>query len=197
RIALDDDDDDDVLGVLTLDSRVDVVVPVESIRATSERFANTACGFFLVKLHGVPVMTFRDGGLSAIAMKIVEVVVMPKLTREGFYTCTVRVEYDLETLRYVCCKVQLHGVPVMTFRDGGLRAIAMKIVEVVVMPKLTREGFYTCTVRVEYDLETLRDVCCKVFGHIQKECPKNPGLGSSQALRGVSVGPKVIFKPSK
>nr|GFB07017.1 hypothetical protein [Tanacetum cinerariifolium] len=147
RIALDDDDDDDVLGVLTLDSRVDVVVPVESIRATSERFANTACGFFLVKLHGVPVMTFRD---------------------------------------------------------GGLRAIAMKIVEVVVMPKLTREGFYTCTVRVEYDLETLRDVCCKVFGHIQKECPKNPGLGvaknlkkSSQALRGVSVGPKVIFKPSK
>nr|GEW04907.1 zinc knuckle CX2CX4HX4C [Tanacetum cinerariifolium] len=46
-----------------------------------------------------------------------------------------------------------------------------------------------------------RCACCKVFDHIQEECPKNSGLGvvknlkkPSQAPRGVSVGSKVGFK---
>ncbi|GJX64359.1 hypothetical protein Tco_0298702 [Tanacetum coccineum] len=49
-----------------------------------------------------------------------------------------------------------------------------------------------------------RCACCKVFGHIPEEFPKNPGLGvvknlkkPSQASRGISVGPKVGFKPAK
>ncbi|GKC26216.1 hypothetical protein Tco_1033510, partial [Tanacetum coccineum] len=37
-------------------NRVDVVVPVESIRAISERFANTAYGFFLGKRVAYPVV---------------------------------------------------------------------------------------------------------------------------------------------
>nr|GEU41384.1 hypothetical protein [Tanacetum cinerariifolium] len=75
---------------------------------------------------------------------------------------------------------------------------------VVAMPKLTGEGFYTSTVRIEYEWKPPRCTCCKVFGHIQEECPKNPGLGvtknlkdPSQALRGVPVGPKVGLKPTK
>nr|GEY14391.1 hypothetical protein [Tanacetum cinerariifolium] len=80
-------------------NEVDVVVPVESIRAISERFANTAYGFFLgkrvtypfvanynpdvnllkkdvgnilvwVKLYGVPATAFSEDGLSAIATKL-------------------------------------------------------------------------------------------------------------------------------
>ncbi|GJX51241.1 hypothetical protein Tco_0278086 [Tanacetum coccineum] len=55
-------------------NEIDVVVPVDSIRAISERFANTAYGFFLgkkvVKLHGVPVTAFSEDGLSAIATKL-------------------------------------------------------------------------------------------------------------------------------
>ncbi|GKB93836.1 hypothetical protein Tco_0979973 [Tanacetum coccineum] len=71
---------------------INVVVPVEPIRAISERFANTVYKFFLgnqmayhvvsnyvrktwgkyglVKLHGVPVTAFNEDGLSAIATKI-------------------------------------------------------------------------------------------------------------------------------
>ncbi|GJZ33035.1 hypothetical protein Tco_0578471, partial [Tanacetum coccineum] len=75
---------------------IDVVVPVESIRAISERFVNTAYGFFLskrvaypvvanyvrnswedvgnvlvwVKLHNVPVIAFCEDCLSAIAMRL-------------------------------------------------------------------------------------------------------------------------------
>ncbi|GJY51802.1 hypothetical protein Tco_0442649 [Tanacetum coccineum] len=99
----------------------------ESIRVVSERYANSSYGFFLgkrnpdvnlmkedvvnvsvwVKLHGVHVTAFTEDGLSVIAMKIelieiqadVElkdtiVVAMPKLTGDGFYTCTVHVEYE-------------------------------------------------------------------------------------------------------
>ncbi|GKA78717.1 hypothetical protein Tco_0785254 [Tanacetum coccineum] len=42
---------DDVVPISTPNpgNEIDVVVPMESIRAISERFANTAYGFFLVK----------------------------------------------------------------------------------------------------------------------------------------------------
>ncbi|GKB08872.1 hypothetical protein Tco_0837184 [Tanacetum coccineum] len=82
--------------------------------------------------------------------------------------------------------------------------VELKDTIMVAMPKITREGFYRCTVRVEYEWKHLRCACCKVFGHIQEECPKNPGLGvaknlkkPSQAPRGVLVGLKVGLKPAK
>ncbi|GKG39773.1 hypothetical protein Tco_0463918, partial [Tanacetum coccineum] len=60
--------------------------------------------------------------------------------------------------------------------------VELKDTIVVAMPKLTWEGFYTCN----------------------EECLKNPGLDvaknlkkPSQASKGVSVGPKVGFKPAK
>ncbi|GJW00943.1 hypothetical protein Tco_1556194 [Tanacetum coccineum] len=70
------------------------------------------------------------------------------------------------------------------------------------MPKITKEGHYTCNVRVEYEWKTPRCSSCKVFGHIHEECLKNTGSGKkktvmkpSQASRGVPVGPKIAFKP--
>ncbi|GKE63636.1 RNA-directed DNA polymerase, eukaryota, reverse transcriptase zinc-binding domain protein, partial [Tanacetum coccineum] len=75
---------------------------------------------------------------------------------------------------------------------------------VMAMPKITREGHYTCNVRVEYEWKPPRCSSCKVFGHMHEECPKNTGVGEkktvkkpSQTSRGVSVGPKMCFKPQK
>nr|GEV86857.1 hypothetical protein [Tanacetum cinerariifolium] len=63
-------------------NEVEVVVLLESIRAISERFADTVYDFFwgkkvaypvvanYVKLYGVPVTAFREDGLSAIATKL-------------------------------------------------------------------------------------------------------------------------------
>ncbi|GKC90195.1 hypothetical protein Tco_1150844 [Tanacetum coccineum] len=75
---------------------------------------------------------------------------------------------------------------------------------VVAMPKITREGHYTCNFHVEYEWKPPRCSSCKVFGHIHEECPKNTGAGEkktvkkpSQTSRGVSVGPKIGFKPQK
>ncbi|GJU37466.1 putative ribonuclease H-like domain-containing protein [Tanacetum coccineum] len=75
---------------------------------------------------------------------------------------------------------------------------------VVAMPKIIKEGHYTCNVRVEYEWKPPRCSSCKVFGHIHKECPKNTCAGEkktvkkpSQTSRGVPVGPKMAFKPQK
>ncbi|GJU89805.1 hypothetical protein Tco_1302228 [Tanacetum coccineum] len=108
------------------------VVPVESIRAVSERFANTAYGFFLGKRVAYLVFSSMDG-LNAML-----------------------------------------------------------------------ENGPWCNVQVEYEWKPPGYACCKVFGHIQEECPKNPGLGvvknlkkPSHTSRGVPLGPKVSFKPAK
>ncbi|GJW71741.1 putative RNA-directed DNA polymerase [Tanacetum coccineum] len=113
--------------------------------------------------------------------------------------------------------VKLHGVPATTFSEDGLSVIATKLalIEiradeelkytiVVAMPQLVREGFYTCTNRVEYEWKPPRCACCKIFGHVQDECPKKIDSGMaknlkkpSQSPRGVLVGLKVGFKPAK
>ncbi|GJR49217.1 putative RNA-directed DNA polymerase [Tanacetum coccineum] len=113
--------------------------------------------------------------------------------------------------------VKLHGVPVTAFREDGLSRsrYARALIEVranvklkdnivVAMPKLVGEGFYMCNVRVEYEWKPPRCACCKVFGHVQDECPKNIDSDvvknmkkPNQTPRGVPVTPKVGFKPAK
>ncbi|GJS46110.1 hypothetical protein Tco_0596231 [Tanacetum coccineum] len=41
------------------------------------------------------------------------------------------------------------------------------------MPKIIEEEYYTCNIHVEYEWKPLRCACCKIFGHVQEECPKN------------------------
>nr|GEW95821.1 hypothetical protein [Tanacetum cinerariifolium] len=54
--------------------------------------------------------------------------------------------------------------------------VELKDTIVVAMPKLTREGFYTCNVHVEYEWKPLICACCKVFRHVLDECPTNIDL---------------------
>nr|GEY16832.1 hypothetical protein [Tanacetum cinerariifolium] len=105
--------------------------------------------------------------------------------------------------------VRLHGVPMTT--SSYVRAmielqtdVELKDTIMVAMLKLVGEGFYTCTISVEYEWKPPRCACYKVFGHVQDECPKKIGSDVaknlkklSQAPRGVLVGPKVEFKPVK
>nr|GEW06464.1 reverse transcriptase domain-containing protein [Tanacetum cinerariifolium] len=58
---------------------------------------------------------------------------------------------------------------------------------VMAMPKITREGHYTCNVRVEYEWKPSRCSSCKVFSHIHEECTKNTGAGEK----------KTVMKPSQ
>nr|GEU53802.1 hypothetical protein [Tanacetum cinerariifolium] len=75
-------------------NRVDVVVSMKSIRAISERFANTAYGFFLGKRVAYLVVANYIEVRADVELKDHIVVAMPKLVGEGFWTCTVHVEYE-------------------------------------------------------------------------------------------------------
>ncbi|GKA56845.1 auxilin-like protein [Tanacetum coccineum] len=144
---------------------VDVVVPVESIRAISERFANTAYGFFLGKrvAYSVVANYVRHTWGKYCRVKSM----LNSSTRSSYVRAIIELQADIELNDTI----------------------------VVAMHKLTRE---------EYEWKPPRCACCKVFGHIQEDCPKNPGLGVAKNLkkpnqtpRGVPVGLKVGFKPSK
>ncbi|GKA07808.1 hypothetical protein Tco_0687032 [Tanacetum coccineum] len=98
--------------------------------------------------------------------------------------------------------VKLYDVPLTAFCEDGLSAIATKLDQA--MPKLDGKGFYTCDVRVKYEWKPPRCACCNVFGHVQDECYKNIDSDEvknmkkpSQTPIGVSVGPKMGFKPVK
>ncbi|GJU76069.1 retrotransposon protein, putative, ty1-copia subclass [Tanacetum coccineum] len=190
------------------------VVLVESIRAVSDRFANSAYGFFLgkrvaypvvanyvrntwedvgnilvwVKLHGLPITTFSEDGLSVIATKLGTPIMLDSYTADMCLQSWGRSSY---------ARVMIE-----------LRAdVELKDTIVVAMPKVNGEGFYMCNVRVEYEWKPPRCACCKIFCHTRVECPKNPGLGagagetkkkkSSQAPKGIPVGPKMTFKPNQ
>ncbi|GJY78947.1 hypothetical protein Tco_0484748 [Tanacetum coccineum] len=211
----------------------------KSIRAISERFTNTAYGFFLGKRVAYPVVAnyvrntwgkFRlvksmlnsSTGLFSFQFSSTDGL-NSMLENDPWFIrnhplilCKLNLDVDLlkDDVGNVPVWVKLHGVPIMAFSKDGLSAIATKLgtplmldsytfdmclqlwgrssyarvmielwadVElkdtiVVAMPKIMGVGYYTCTVCVEYEWKPPRCSCCKVFGHIQEEYPKNIGL---------------------
>ncbi|GJX79296.1 nucleotide-diphospho-sugar transferase [Tanacetum coccineum] len=138
-----------------------------------------------VKLHGVPVTTFSEDGLSDIATKLGIPLMLDSYTSDMCMQSWGRSSY---------VRVMIE------FRDD----VELKDNIVVAMPKITREGHYTCNVRVEYEWKPPWCSSCNIFGHIHEECPNNSGVGEkktvkkpSQTSRGVLVGPKMGFKPQK
>ncbi|GKD47628.1 cytokinin dehydrogenase 3-like protein [Tanacetum coccineum] len=246
---------------------IDVVVPVESIRAISNRLANTAYGFFLGKKVAYPVVvnyvrnTWGKYGLvrsmfssstGLFSFQFISMDGLDAMLENGPWFIQnnplilkkLHPDENLlkEDVSIVPVWVKLYGVPVTSFSEDGLSAIATKLgtplmldsytsdmcmqswgrssyarvmielqpdVElkdniVVAMPKITREGHYTCNVHVEYEWKPPRCSFCKVFGHFHEDCLKNTGAGEkktvkkpSQTSRGVQVGPKMGFKPQK
>ncbi|GJS37295.1 cytokinin dehydrogenase 3-like protein [Tanacetum coccineum] len=192
---------------------IDVVVLVDSIRAISERFANTTYGFFLGKKVAYPVIANYNGPWF-IRNNL--------LILKKWHPDENLLKEDVSTIPVW---VKLHDVPVTAFNEDGLSAIATKLgtplmldsytsdmcmqswgrssyarvmIElradvklkdniVVAMPKITKEGHYTCNVCVEYEWKPPRCSSCKVFGHIHKECPKNTSAGEK----------KIVKKPSQ
>nr|GEU85754.1 hypothetical protein [Tanacetum cinerariifolium] len=63
-------------------NRIDVVVPVESIRTISDRFGGSSYARVMIKLR------------ADVELKNNIVVAMPRIKGEGHYTCNVRVEYE-------------------------------------------------------------------------------------------------------
>ncbi|GJR22983.1 copia protein [Tanacetum coccineum] len=138
-----------------------------------------------VKLHGVPVTAFSEDGLSAIATKMGTPLMLDS------YTSDMRMQ-SWGRSSYARVMIELRA------------DVELKDNIIVAMPKITREGHYTCNVCVEYKWKPPMCSSCKVFGHIHEECPKNTCAGEkknvkkpSQPSQGVPVDPKIGFKPQK
>ncbi|GKD36194.1 hypothetical protein Tco_1251703 [Tanacetum coccineum] len=206
-------------------NKIDVVVPVESIHAISDQFANTTYGFFLGKVaYPVVANYFRNTwgkyGLarsmfsSPIALFSFQFSSMEGLDamlengpcEDGLSAIATKLGTSLMLDSYTSdmC-MPSWGRSSYARVMIGLRAdVELKDNIVVAMPRIKGEGHYICNVRVEYEWKPPRCAACKVFGHIHEACPKNTGASEEKTLkkpcqssRGVLVGPKIGFKPHK
>ncbi|GJS98433.1 putative jacalin-like lectin domain-containing protein [Tanacetum coccineum] len=184
----------------------DVAVSLESIRAISEWFINTAYGFLLGKRVAYPIVanyvrnTWGKYGLVKSMLN--------SSTRLFFFQFSSMDGLDsmLENdVGNVPVWVKLHGVPVKAFSEDGLSAITTKLGTPFMLDSYTsdmcmqswgRSSYARAMTELRADVE-LKDT-------IVDEFPKNIGSGvaknlknPNQAPRGVPVGPTVDFKPAK
>ncbi|GKE31196.1 reverse transcriptase domain, reverse transcriptase zinc-binding domain protein, partial [Tanacetum coccineum] len=153
---------------------IDVVVPVESIRTISERFANTTYGFFLGKWVAYPV----------VANYVRNTWGKYGLVRSMFSSSTGLFSFQFSSMDGL--DAMLENDPWSSYARPmiELRAdVKLKDNIVVAMPKITREGFYTCNIHVKYEWKPPSCECCKVFGHVQEECPKNIDADETENLK--------------
>nr|GEW06751.1 hypothetical protein [Tanacetum cinerariifolium] len=75
--------------------------------------------------------------------------------------------------------------------------VELKDTIMVAMPKRVGEGFYLCTIHVEYDWKPPRCSSCKIYSYVLDNYFKNSSSNVAknlknprQAAKGVSVGPK-------
>ncbi|GJR60277.1 copia protein [Tanacetum coccineum] len=98
-----------------------------------------------LKLHGVSVVVFSEDGFSVIATKLDTSLMLNSYTsnmciqswgRSSYARALIEIQADVE----------------------------LKDTIVVAMSKLVGEGFYRCTIRVEYEWKPPKCTCCKIFG---------------------------------
>ncbi|GJW29034.1 putative reverse transcriptase domain-containing protein [Tanacetum coccineum] len=99
-----------------------------------------------VKLHGVLMTVFSEDGLSDIVTKLGTLLMLESYTSDMCMHSWGRSSYA-RTL------IELQAY------------IALKDTIVVAIPELVGEGFYMCTIHVEYEWKPPRFSSCKVFGH--------------------------------
>nr|GEW85561.1 hypothetical protein [Tanacetum cinerariifolium]GEX96505.1 hypothetical protein [Tanacetum cinerariifolium]GEY37697.1 hypothetical protein [Tanacetum cinerariifolium] len=175
---------------------IDVIVPVESVRAISERFANTAYGFFFRKHVAYPVVTNyvrNTWGKYGLVKSMLN-------SSTGIFSFQISSMVGLDAMlengpwfiRNNSLILKKWNPDVNLLKED----VELKYNIAVAMAKLVWEGFYTCNVRVEYEWKPLRCACSKVFGHVRDECLKNIDSDlvknikkPSQIPKGVLIGP--------
>ncbi|GKD60792.1 retrotransposon protein, putative, ty1-copia subclass [Tanacetum coccineum] len=133
-------------------NEIDVVVLVESIRAISERFTNTAYGFFLGKRVAYPVVSnyvrntwgkfgfiksMLNSSTGLFSFQFSSTDGLNSMLENGpwfirnhpLILCKWNPDVDLlkEDVGNVLVWVELHDVPIMAFSEDGLSAIATKL----------------------------------------------------------------------
>ncbi|GJZ34896.1 hypothetical protein Tco_0580713 [Tanacetum coccineum] len=188
-------------------NRVDMVVLVDSIRAISERFANTPYGFFLGKRVAYPVVAnyFRNtwgkyGLVKSMLNSSTGIFSFQFSSMDGL-----DVVLEIEDVGNVSVWIKLHGVPVTASNDDGLSATATKVDTHLMRESYTSDmciqswgmpSYARALIEVQADVELKDNITDECLMNIDSDVVKNLKK-PSQAPKGVSVGPKVRFKPVK
>nr|GEY95093.1 hypothetical protein [Tanacetum cinerariifolium] len=131
------------LNILTLftsrGNEIDVVVPMESIRAISDRFANTTYDFFLGKRVAYPVVASyvrNTWGKYELARFIFSSSTGTHLMLDSYTSDMCMQSWDSSSYARVMIELRAD--------------IELKDNVVMTLPKIKGEGHYICDVRVEY-----------------------------------------------
>ncbi|GJX63376.1 RNA-directed DNA polymerase [Tanacetum coccineum] len=168
-------------------NRIDLVVSVESIRAISDRFANTTYGFFLGKQLAYHVVanyvrnTWRKYGLARSmfssstglfsfqfsSMKGLDAMLenVTAFSDDGLSTIATKLGTPLMLDSYTSdmC-MQTWGRSIYARVIIELRAdVELKDNIVVAMPRIKGKGHYLCNVRIEYERKPPRYASCKAL----------------------------------
>ncbi|GJS06369.1 putative reverse transcriptase domain-containing protein [Tanacetum coccineum] len=104
--------------------------------------------------NGSWFIPFNKDGLSVIATKL-----GTPLTLDSYTSNMCMQSWDMSS--YARAMIELRA------------NVELKDTIIVSMPKLFGEGFYMCTIRVEYELKPPSCSSCNVFGHVLNECLKS------------------------
>ncbi|GKB49260.1 putative reverse transcriptase domain-containing protein [Tanacetum coccineum] len=120
------------------------------------------------KLHGVLVTTFSEDSLSTVATKLGIPSIIDSYTSD------------------MC--IQSWG------RSSYARASKKQSLKLL---RLVSERLYTRNICVEYEWKPLKCACCKVFGHVQDECPKKIGSVVAKNLKNPGQATRYVPKVVK
>nr|GEV02442.1 zinc finger, CCHC-type [Tanacetum cinerariifolium] len=147
-------------------NEVDVVVPVESIRAISKRVANTTYGFFLGKRVAYPVVANyvrntcgKYGLVKSMRNSYTGIFSFQFSSMDGLDAMLENGPWFIRNNPLILKKSRYARYLIEVRADVELKDNTM-----VAMPKLVEEGFCTSNVRVEYEWKPPRCARCKVFG---------------------------------
>nr|GEZ08703.1 hypothetical protein [Tanacetum cinerariifolium] len=157
----------------TLDMYLVEVEKLICLREANPKCRDVGTVHVWVKLHGVLITTFSKDGLSAIATKLGTPLMLDSYTTDMCIKSWGRFSYARAMIEF-SIRVEL--------KDNIVAA----------MPKIIGEGYYTSKICVEYEWKPPRCACCKIFGHVLKECPKNLGVSVTKNLKKTSQTPKGI-----
>ncbi|GJU49585.1 hypothetical protein Tco_1219140 [Tanacetum coccineum] len=184
---------------------IDVVVPVESIRAISERFFNTAYGFFLGKRVAYLVVANYVRNTWG-KYRLVQSMFSSSTGLFSFQFSSIgslNAMLENEDVGTVPVWVKLHGVSITAFSEDGLSAIATKLADVelkdniiAAMPKITGKATILVTFMLSMSGNLLDVPVVRYLAMFKRNVPRIQPTANTSANKKKNVDPhKEVTNP--
>jgi len=131
-----------------------------------------------VKLHNVPIVAYTEDGLSMLATKVGNPIMLDSYTSDMCANSWGRNSYARALVEV-----------------NALNALKQEIV--VGIPAMVGEGFTKTIIEVEYEWYPPRCDMCKIFGHEDHNCPKQPKVSVQGSTKQDNDGFEEVKKKGR